>query len=279
MAAAARIARAGPSKVARKPSPVVSISRPRNRARFGPDHLVVLLQQSAPPPVAELAARCRGTHDVGEQHGEDDPVGLGLGTVPVRNSCVRASTVSWSPKNGKWSSPGSSTKVAEGSRSAMYRLARTSVARSPDRCSTSVGTRTAGEEPADVDRSDGGDLVHALDRAGGRPPVRGPPAASRRAFGAKETGGLERVRGTLAVDGAPVRCPDVRRPLLPRGSSGVLPPSRRCARERLDPPMVGRCRWAMLIPDDGGREATSASPPLDSPGVLVYESGGEGGRP
>jgi hypothetical protein len=41
------------------------------------------------------------------------------GMVPVRNSWVSATTVSWSPKNGKWSSPGSSRNVAAGIRSAM----------------------------------------------------------------------------------------------------------------------------------------------------------------
>jgi hypothetical protein len=62
------------------------------------------------------------------------------GAVPVRNSWVRATTASWSPRNGRWSSPGSSTSLASGMRSAMYRLACTSAHWSPVRCSSSVGT-------------------------------------------------------------------------------------------------------------------------------------------
>ena len=78
---------------------------------------------------------------------EHDRSGSVCGIVPVRNSCVSATTASWSPKNGKWSSPGSSRKVADGSRPAMYLLARTSAARSPDRCSTSAGTWIAPRTP------------------------------------------------------------------------------------------------------------------------------------
>jgi len=49
----ARTARAGPSKVARKPSPKVLTSRPRKRANCS-DDIILAIEDSAPAPVTEL---------------------------------------------------------------------------------------------------------------------------------------------------------------------------------------------------------------------------------
>ena len=76
-ARAQRTARAGPSKAARKPSPAVSISRPRKRSSSRRTSAVVRLEQLAPATVAELGRAFGGAHDVGEQHGRQHPVRLG----------------------------------------------------------------------------------------------------------------------------------------------------------------------------------------------------------
>ena len=77
--------------------------------------------RSPPAPVAELAARSRRAHDVGEQHRRQHPVGLRTGRTPVRNSSISSRIASLSPTHGRWSRPGSSTSFAPGMRSAMYR--------------------------------------------------------------------------------------------------------------------------------------------------------------
>ena len=76
---AQRTARAGPSKVARKPSPAVSISRPRKRASSRRTDRVVALEQLAPASVAQRAAAVSvDADDVGEEHGGEHALGLGM---------------------------------------------------------------------------------------------------------------------------------------------------------------------------------------------------------
>ena len=74
IACAQRIARAGPSNVAKKPSPAVSTSRPSNRSELAPHGGVVLLDEVAPAPVPELR-RLRGRADeIGEEHGGEHAI-------------------------------------------------------------------------------------------------------------------------------------------------------------------------------------------------------------
>ena len=74
ISAAQRTARAGPSNVARKPSPLVLISRPRQWSERGADDPVVVLQPGAPAAVADPRELRGGVDDVGEQHGGQHPV-------------------------------------------------------------------------------------------------------------------------------------------------------------------------------------------------------------
>ena len=76
MAHAQRIARAGPSKVAKKPSPAVSISWPSKRLELLPDDGVMPLQQLAPAPVAELGRLLGRADDVREEDRREHAVGL-----------------------------------------------------------------------------------------------------------------------------------------------------------------------------------------------------------
>jgi len=71
ISSAQRIARAGPSKVAKKPSPAVSFSTPRHLERFAHDR-VVLLDEVLPTPVPERSLLLGRTDDVGEQDGRKD---------------------------------------------------------------------------------------------------------------------------------------------------------------------------------------------------------------
>ena len=57
IAQAQRMARAGPSKAAKKPSPAVSISRPRKRASSRADHRVMALEESRQARSPSSAAR------------------------------------------------------------------------------------------------------------------------------------------------------------------------------------------------------------------------------
>ena len=77
IACAQRIARAGPSNEAKKPSPAVSSSRPRKRASWRAHDGVVPLEQLAPAAVAELGRLCGRADDVGEEDGREHAVGLG----------------------------------------------------------------------------------------------------------------------------------------------------------------------------------------------------------
>ena len=67
IARAARIAFAGPSKTARKPSPRVLIGRPPKFSISRADNLVVPLDQACPALVAELGGSLGRRDDVGEQ--------------------------------------------------------------------------------------------------------------------------------------------------------------------------------------------------------------------
>ena len=109
-ACAQRIARAGPSKVARKPSPAVSTSRPRKRASCAPDRRVVRLEQLAPAPVAELARALGRADDVGEEHRREHAVRLGR-LAHAGQELWTSSRISSPPPpaQGMWTLPGSST--------------------------------------------------------------------------------------------------------------------------------------------------------------------------
>ncbi len=78
MAQAHWIARAGPSKVAKKPSPAVSISRPRNARELRAHEAVVALDEIVPLAVAELDRLLRRADDVGEEHRREHAVDLRL---------------------------------------------------------------------------------------------------------------------------------------------------------------------------------------------------------
>ena len=176
--------------------------------------------------------------------------------VPVRNSWVSATTVSWSPKNGKWSSPGSSRNVAAGSRSAMYLLARTSrhavpgpvqhQRRAPGR--RRARPRMSTGPIARISSSDSG-------RAGGRVPVGRPPPAR---------GGVGRIRRRevvqelLGVQRARPDRVDELRPFLGGRAPGVVVVAQgRGVRRRRSPPPSS-------APDGWPRTAGPAGRPGDS---------------
>ena len=73
---AQRIARCGPSNIARKPSPDVFTSRASKACELCPDDGVVRIKQGMPLAVTDLRGLARRVHDVGEEHrGEDTVVG------------------------------------------------------------------------------------------------------------------------------------------------------------------------------------------------------------
>jgi len=146
IAIAQRIARCGPSNIARKPSPEVFTSRPRKRASCERTTAVVRIKQSVPVAVADLRRPARRVHDVGEQHRGQHPiidqvsplVGEGTRRFPGR---TRASQVR---RGGKTLRPGSSTYFAPGMRSATS-LPHSGGKKGSSACwRTSVGTRTVG---------------------------------------------------------------------------------------------------------------------------------------
>ena len=75
-ASAQRIARAGPSKLAKNPSPAVSISRPRNRANSSAHGAVVKLQELSPAAVSERRRALGRADEVGEENRGQDPLWL-----------------------------------------------------------------------------------------------------------------------------------------------------------------------------------------------------------
>ena len=107
IASAQRTARAGPSKVARKPSPAVSTSRPRKRSSSRRTAASWALEQLAPAAVAELDGPLGRADDVGEEDGGQHAVGLRVpaacrsGTPRSRRRSRRRS-----PAEIQWSSPG-----------------------------------------------------------------------------------------------------------------------------------------------------------------------------
>ena len=79
---AQRTARAGPSKDARKPSPVVASSAAAEPLDVAADEDPVLVEQGVPALVAQVRRRPRGIHDVREQQRGQDAVRLGTGAGP-----------------------------------------------------------------------------------------------------------------------------------------------------------------------------------------------------
>ena len=76
IALAQRTARAGPSNVARKPSPAVSTSRPRKRSSSARTSAWCCSSSSRQRAVAERGRALGRADDVGEQHRRQDAVGL-----------------------------------------------------------------------------------------------------------------------------------------------------------------------------------------------------------
>src|SRR5262245_13883079 len=74
MLTAQRIARPGPSNVARKPSPAIFTSWPRNRAQLPPHDGVVLLEQLAPIPISQLHRSFRRVNNVSEEDRRQDAI-------------------------------------------------------------------------------------------------------------------------------------------------------------------------------------------------------------
>ena len=155
--------RAGPSKVAKKPSPAVSISRPRNRSSSRRTRCVVLVEQLAPAPVAELGRALGRADDVGEEHGREHAIRLGPGPdareelldlVDDRVGIARPDEVLVAGELDELRA-----------RDLLRRSSvppRRSTSRSPARWRTSVGTRIVGRTLADVDLR-----VHPQERDGG----------------------------------------------------------------------------------------------------------------
>ena len=75
IASAQRTARAGPSNVARKPSPVVLVSFPRKARQFLSHNGVIRVQKIAPARVPKLGGALGGGGDVDEEHRRQDPIG------------------------------------------------------------------------------------------------------------------------------------------------------------------------------------------------------------
>jgi hypothetical protein len=68
------MARAGPSKVAKNPSPAVSLLAAEAR-QLTPHQRVVLGEEIAPPTVAQGARALGRADEIGEQHGREDALG------------------------------------------------------------------------------------------------------------------------------------------------------------------------------------------------------------
>ena len=152
IAQAHSIARAGPSKVARKPSPSVLISRPRNRSSWRRVSVVVAFDQLSPAPVARLGRALGRINDVGEQHRRKDPVERpGLpGPGQELLDLVRGPSRS-PPTNTRWSGSSNSTSLASGILSAISRAPSTGATRSPVRWRIRVGTPDRRQDVANVD--------------------------------------------------------------------------------------------------------------------------------
>ena len=76
IAQAHRIARAGPSNVARKPSPAIRTSLPRNRSSRSRTSAWCSREERRPAPVAELGGVLGRADDVREEHGREHAVRL-----------------------------------------------------------------------------------------------------------------------------------------------------------------------------------------------------------
>ena len=75
-------ARAGPSNVATKPSPVVFTSRPRESAQLAARDVVVRVEQLPPPPVAKPQRKLGRTDNVGKEHRREHAIGRPISEGP-----------------------------------------------------------------------------------------------------------------------------------------------------------------------------------------------------
>ena len=143
MPSAQRIARAGPSKTAKKPSPAVSISSPRSgRAPGAPLRGAARRAATMPSRRAVRAVSVEPTMSVKRIVARTRSA-TGAGRAPVRNSSISSTSPS-TPAQGNVLRPGSSTRRAEGMRSARSRATPTSYIGSSVLCSTIVGVWMAG---------------------------------------------------------------------------------------------------------------------------------------
>ena len=190
IARAHRIARAGPSKVARKPSPAVSTSRPRKRASCAPHERVVALEQLAPARGrrARAAVSVEPTMSVNITVASTRSGSCAVTRRRVRNSSISSRTRRRRRRHGRWSSPGSSTNARPGCARPCSAPARRRRRGRRVRCRTSVGTRIAGRTCADVDldvharssalRRPGAGALRARSRASAATASASPPARS-----------------------------------------------------------------------------------------------------
>ena len=144
-ASAQRIARAGPSKLARKPSPAVSISLPRKRSSWRRTAAWCASSSSRQRRSPSSVALLGRADDVCEQHRRQHSVGLVAPPAPRSGTLgsLRGSRPPPLPAHGTWWEPGSSTYRApsgcwrpESARSRRGRPGR------PTRWTISVGTWT-----------------------------------------------------------------------------------------------------------------------------------------
>ena len=90
-----RMARPGPSKAIRKPSPAAFASRPRNRANS-------FAQGRGVAAAVHPIFRCcllRRIDDIGEKNCCQSSIRLGTGRIPVRNSSIPSSSASTVPSD------------------------------------------------------------------------------------------------------------------------------------------------------------------------------------
>ena len=112
--------RAGPSNVARNPSPVVLISLPRNavssRRTAASCASSSSVQRRSPSAAARSVERTTSVNMTVARTRS----GSSATRVPVRNARTSSTIASVSPAQGKWSWPGSSTRPAPGICSAIH---------------------------------------------------------------------------------------------------------------------------------------------------------------
>ena len=114
--------RIGPSNIARKPSPAVFTSRPRNLPRF--DRILAWCESRSTPHSRSPNAAARSvdpTMSVNRTFTSTRSSSASSSRISFRKCSISTSSRSVSPTKKKWSWPGSSTNLAPGMRSAVLR--------------------------------------------------------------------------------------------------------------------------------------------------------------